>query len=84
MYTILILGVNNAINKTLRVCTAVETFKTSLLKYVKSAVFLSPVTDRIFLISSSLLYIGYSQRVISKPIHSYFRIWGLKQPFYTF
>lgn len=31
-----------------------------------------------------MLYVGYSQKVISKPINSYFSIWGVKQPFYTF
>lgn len=39
MYTILMLGVNNAINKTLRVCTGVETFKTSLLNVLKVQLF---------------------------------------------
>lgn len=39
MYTILMLGMNNAINKTLRVCTGVETFKTSLLNVLKVQLF---------------------------------------------
>lgn len=52
MYTILILGVNNAINKTLHVCREVENIQNSTTQmYKKSAVFLFSVTDRLFLIS---------------------------------
>lgn len=50
MYAILMLGVNNAINKILHVYTWVKTFKSSLLDVLKVQLFFS-MADRIFLIS---------------------------------